>query len=96
MRCGGRDSLFSDEEAEVYASRMRNPARARASRMLYTNYLGVARDIFFARRYDPLSLTCPVRILFGTDDFYVPQGYLAGWEGHALDFSIELIPGCSH
>ena len=96
MRCGGRAALFSDDEAEVYAARLREPARARASRALYSNYLGVARDLFLKRRYDSIPLQCPGLILFGADDFYVPQSYLKGWEGHAREFRIELVPNCSH
>jgi len=83
-------------EAEVYADRLRDPARAHASRALYSSYLRTAKEVFFARRYDELSVGCPGLLLFGMDDFYIPRSYLDGWEGHAHDFRVELIPGCSH
>ena len=49
---GGRRHLFSVDDAEIYADRLRHPARARASCLLHRSYLRTAHDIFIRRRYN--------------------------------------------
>jgi pimeloyl-ACP methyl ester carboxylesterase len=81
---GGRRHLFSANDAEIFTARLRHPARARASCLLYRSYLRTARDIFIHRRYDHDYLTVPTRLVFGTEDFYVPSAMspaLSGMRG---------------
>jgi pimeloyl-ACP methyl ester carboxylesterase len=93
---GGRRHVFSADDAEVYADRLRQPARARASCLLYRSYLRAANDVFIRRRYPGGQLTVPTRLVFGADDFYVPKSYVAGYEPHAPDLTVEFVPGCGH
>jgi pimeloyl-ACP methyl ester carboxylesterase len=93
---GGRRQLYSPAEADAYRQVLSEPARARASAMLYRYYLRVAFQVFFRKRYEHVRLTVPTRLLFGAEDFYIPTGYLTGAERHGDDFSIELVPGCGH
>ena len=93
---GGRRHVFSVDDAEIYAARLRQPARARASCLLYRSYLRTARDVFIHRRYDHDYLTVPTELVFGTEDFYVPSAYVARSEQHARDLEVEFVPGCGH
>ncbi len=93
---GGRRHVWSAEDGARFAERFADPARARASSVLYRYYLRVAVQIFFARRFDQRRLTVPTRLVFGTDDFFIPTAYLTAGESHGEDFLIELVPGCGH
>src|SRR5215813_2458791 len=83
IRLGGRASVFDDTEADIYARRLSDPARTRASAMLYRRYL---HDL----------LTVPTLLVFGAEDFYVPRSYIAGWQPHAPGMRVEFVPGCGH
>jgi pimeloyl-ACP methyl ester carboxylesterase len=93
---GGRRHVFSADDAAIYAARLRHPARARASCLLYRSYLRTARDIFILRRYDHDYLTVPTRLVFGSEDFYVPSAYVARSEQHGRALGVEFVPGCGH
>jgi pimeloyl-ACP methyl ester carboxylesterase len=90
------DGGSSPAVSPVYAERLRDPARARASSLLYRSYLGLSGSVFLRRRYDPLRLTPPARLLFGREDAYIPLAFLDGLEGRGDDFELELIPRCGH
>jgi pimeloyl-ACP methyl ester carboxylesterase len=92
----GPDGADAPANAPVYAERLRDPRRARASSLLYRSYLREAADVLVARRYAPLRLRPPARLLFGREDPYIPLGYLDGVEEHGDDLAVELIPGCGH
>jgi pimeloyl-ACP methyl ester carboxylesterase len=91
-----RSGVFDEDEAERYAAPLREPARARASQLLYRSYLRTARDILLGRRYEDLRLTVPTRALFGVEDAYIPLGNARGAEAHAEDYELRLLPGCGH
>ena len=93
---GGRRHVFSVEDAEIYADRLRQPARARASCLLYRSYLRTAHDVFIRRRYNHDDLAVPTRLVFGADDFYVPSAYVSGFEQHAPNMDVEFVTGCGH
>jgi pimeloyl-ACP methyl ester carboxylesterase len=47
-------------------------------------------------RYARARLTVPTLLLFGTDDAALRPNLLAGYQRHADDMRIELVPGCGH
>jgi pimeloyl-ACP methyl ester carboxylesterase len=47
-------------------------------------------------RYERARLTVPTRLLFGTDDQAIRPQLLAGYQHHADDMQVELVPGCGH
>jgi pimeloyl-ACP methyl ester carboxylesterase len=50
----------------------------------------------FRGRYARERLAVPTRMLFGTDDRALRPSLLAGYEKHADDMKVELVPGCGH
>lgn len=93
---GGRRHVFSPDDAQIYACRLREPARARASCLLYRSYLRAANDILLRRRYHGDHLSVPTRLVFGADDFYLPTSYITGFGQHAPALDVEFVPGCGH
>jgi pimeloyl-ACP methyl ester carboxylesterase len=96
LRLGGQAALFADEDAALYADQFRDPARAAASSRLYRYYLQTARVVLLQRAFAGQRLEAPTRLLFGTDDFYIPPAILEGVEAHGDDLALEVIRGCSH
>ncbi len=81
-------SSFGDNLAE--------PARARAAVQMYRVFnlretWGIVRGRYARRR-----LTVPTLMLFGVDDRWLPATALAGYERHADEMRLELVPGCGH
>lgn len=91
----GRPNLSPDVKA-VYAERLADPARARASAALYRYYLRVAAKILIAHRFERERLTVPTRMVFGIEDIHIPPASVVGGERHGDDFQIEYVPGCGH
>ncbi|MBO0871682.1 MAG: alpha/beta hydrolase [Micromonosporaceae bacterium] len=92
----GRRSPFGTEDLEIYAERLREPARALASTQLYRGYLRAAGETIVRRRYRDRHLSVPTLLLFGADDFFIPKAYLAGYESNAPDLRLEFIDHCGH
>ena len=96
-RIGERAGAFSAADAELYAARLREPTRARATQLLYRGYVRSAEDLLL-RRGGPggRRLTVPVRAVFGTGDPAIPVAATLGAERYANDFSARLLDGCGH
>jgi pimeloyl-ACP methyl ester carboxylesterase len=95
LRRGAPDDAIDEQEAEVYAERLREPARAEATQLLYRAYV---RSILAlsGRTYEGLRLTVPARLLVGRRDQAIPEAVVQGFEPHADDMSLELVDGCGH
>jgi pimeloyl-ACP methyl ester carboxylesterase len=95
LRHGTPDEAIDEAEAEIYAERLREPARAEATQLLYRGYL---RSVLELRepRYDNLRLTVPTRLLVGRGDQAVPEAVVTGFEPHADEMKLEIIDGCRH
>jgi len=96
LRLGGRARVFDDAEAERYAAPLREPARARASQLLYRHYFRAATEVFIKHTHSRRRLTVPTRVVFGADDFYVTVSSTLGGEDHADDWRLNLLDGCGH
>jgi pimeloyl-ACP methyl ester carboxylesterase len=92
---GNAGDPFEPGELEIYLDRLKAPERARASSILYRNYqrltLAAARGTYREHR-----LTVPTRIVFGTQDRYVPLKLLDGYEPYADDMQVELVRDSGH
>jgi pimeloyl-ACP methyl ester carboxylesterase len=95
LRRGAPDEAIDEQEAEVYAERLREPARAEATQLLYRSYVSsiLTRR---ARSYGGVRLRVPTRLLVGRRDQVVPEVVVQGFEPHADDMALELVEGCGH
>jgi pimeloyl-ACP methyl ester carboxylesterase len=96
-RASARGDTWDAIAIDSFRAQFAEPARARASQLLYRTFVG--REFFqVARgRYAHTRLKVPTRLVFGEDDFAIPLAFLeADHDRHADDFAIELVPGCGH
>jgi pimeloyl-ACP methyl ester carboxylesterase len=87
---------WTDEELDVYAQRLREPARARAGSALYRTFLLREARPLVAGRYAGRRLRVPVLMLTGEDDPVVGPHALRGLDAHADHARVEVIPRAGH
>ena len=89
-------TTWTEDALDVYAARMREPARARAAASLYRGLI-LPELVRIARGgYRDQRLTTPTVILCGGDDPVMRVELLGGYEDHADDLTIEVVPDASH
>jgi pimeloyl-ACP methyl ester carboxylesterase len=87
---------WTPEDREAFLSRLREPARARASSQYYRSFqLREVPAITFGR-YRRTLFPTPTRLLVGTEDRVQPPEGLEGAERGAVDLTVELVPGVGH
>lgn len=91
-----RKEVWDEQTLAVFADTLREPARAEAAVQVYRAFnqgesLEVARG-----RYADQRLTVPTSMLFGEDDFVLRPSMVAGYERHADEMTLELVPDCGH
>lgn len=91
-----RKEVWDDATLRAFSSRLAEPARARAAVQLYRVFqlrevLPIVRG-----RYARQRLTVPTRMLFGTGDIVLRPELLDGYERHADDMEVELVPDSGH
>jgi pimeloyl-ACP methyl ester carboxylesterase len=91
-----RKDVWDEEVLSVFADNLAEPARARAAVQMYRVFnwrevLPIVRG-----RYEDARLTVPTLLVFGSDDFVLRPSMLAGYQRHAEEMRVELIPGCGH
>ncbi|HEY2636436.1 MAG TPA: alpha/beta hydrolase [Solirubrobacteraceae bacterium] len=92
----GAEDVLTPDVAEVYAAVLREPARARATSLLYRSYLKTAAASLRGDRFAGRRLTVPTRLLSGGADLAIPPDWVLGLEAHADDGRSEIVPGASH
>jgi len=92
---GNFGAPFTDEEMEMYLDSFRDRSRALATTHLYRYYQRAFRE-GVTGRWRSHRLTVPTRILFGARDRYVSPKLLPGYEPHADDMEVELVPDSGH
>lgn len=90
------DDGIAWEDALAYAERLRRPASARATKLLYRSYLRSFRAVLVERRFADLRLRPPTRFVFGTHDFAISDRMLDGIERHCDDIAVERVPDSGH
>jgi pimeloyl-ACP methyl ester carboxylesterase len=89
------DLPFSQDEAEMYMQSFREPARAQAVVELYRYYQRVAwQTARGSRAHDRLER--PTLLLFGERDASLSTLLLPGYESHAADMRVDLVPDSGH
>lgn len=91
-----RHRKFTPEEVEIYAARLRDPARAAATSRLYRSFIFGELWAVLAGRYHGRRLSVPTRVLFGVDDVALSPKLLRGLEAHADHAEIELVRDAGH
>ena len=82
---------------DVYLGQFRDPARAEASMKLYRYYLRLfASGLRSGGGFRAKRLAAPTLLLFGASDRYVSTRLLPGYETHADDMDLELVPDSGH
>jgi pimeloyl-ACP methyl ester carboxylesterase len=94
IRSWSERNVWTEPELDAYTERLRAPERAHASVAYYRTLL---RELPLAgSRYRDSTLRTPTLLLFGADDGVVRPHQLEGYEDHADDMRVELIPGVGH
>ncbi len=86
---------IDDAAAASFAERLTPPERARASSLLYRSYVAAFGQAL-RRREEAGRLTVPLRLLFGARDKAISKALLRGYEPHADDMELELVPDSGH
>ncbi len=89
-------TTWRDDDLDVYAERMREPARARAASSLYRGLILPEIGRIAMGRYRNQRLATPTVILCGADDPVMRVDLLGGYVGHTDDLTIEVVPNASH
>lgn len=96
MRSWSARDVWTEEELDTFAERLQERERARASVQLYRTLLFRELPALLTGRYRSLRLRTPTLLLFGAADGVVRPHQLRGYERHADDMRVELIPGVGH
>lgn len=86
-----RAGAFSDEDLHAFAEVLAEPARARATVLLYRTFL--TREMVRGVRG---RLQVPTRLVVGARDPVVRPSLVSGRERYADDLTIEFVPDCGH
>jgi pimeloyl-ACP methyl ester carboxylesterase len=89
-------TTWTDDDLDVYADRMRDPARAQAASSLYRGLVLPEAARIVRGTYRGHQLTTPTVILCGADDPVMRPELLGGYEDYADDLTIEVVPDASH
>jgi len=89
-------SNFDETTLRSFADNLAEPARARACVQMYRVFNLRESPEILRGRYAGARLTVPTRLLFGTGDAALRPEALAGYQRHADDMQVELVPGCGH
>jgi pimeloyl-ACP methyl ester carboxylesterase len=95
---GGSTVRGNWDEATLrsFGDNLAEPDRARACVQMYRVFQLHESPAILRGRYAHDRLTVPTRLLFGTDDTALRPHLLAGYQHHADDMQVELVPGCGH
>jgi len=84
------------ETLAIFADRYTDPARARAAVQMYRVFNWRELLPLLRGRYADKRLTVPTRLVFGSDDFVLRPEMLSGYQRHADEMDVVLVPGCGH
>jgi pimeloyl-ACP methyl ester carboxylesterase len=87
---------WSDSDVEVFAERLREPDRIRASAAIYRTWSVRESWSLALGRYRDKRLRAPTLLLFGTGDFIMTPRMLEGYEPYADDMRVELVDDAAH
>jgi pimeloyl-ACP methyl ester carboxylesterase len=97
LKAGSRHkNAWSDADVEIFAERLRDPARIRASARIYRTWSTREFWPLVFGRYRDKRLRAPTLLLFGVGDFIMTPEMLEGYEPHADEMRVELVEDAAH
>jgi pimeloyl-ACP methyl ester carboxylesterase len=84
------------ETLASFADNLAEPDRARACVQMYRVFQLHEQPALMKGRYARSRLTVPTLHVHGADDAALRPRMLAGYQRHADDMRVELVPGCGH
>ena len=93
---GSDAPVMTESDVEAYLAPLRQPAGARAGSALCRDF--VRRELWAVLRgaYRDQHLTTPAVALLGENDILSDPALLGGYEEHADDLTVDVLPGVSH
>jgi pimeloyl-ACP methyl ester carboxylesterase len=91
-----RPECWNGGVLEEFTDQLREPQRADATAKLYRDAVLRLTPAMARGRYRSLRLTVPTLLVHGTQDFAIPPELLEGYEPHADDMRVELVPDTGH
>jgi pimeloyl-ACP methyl ester carboxylesterase len=91
-----RKEVWTAETLAAFADNLAEPARARAAVRMYRTFNLREMPAIVRGRYAEAQLRVPTLMLFGEDDFVLRPQMLGGYQRHAAEMRVELVPGCGH
>jgi pimeloyl-ACP methyl ester carboxylesterase len=88
--------VWDEQTLRAFGDNLAEPARARAAVQMYRVFNLHEAPAIMRGRYAEQRLTVPTLMLFGTDDKALRPELLEGYEDHAEEMRVELVPGCGH
>jgi pimeloyl-ACP methyl ester carboxylesterase len=95
LRAGSRGAL-PDDAIDSFAARLREPARAHASSLIYRSFLAHELPALMRGRYRETRLRTPTLLLVGARDPVVTAGRVRGYEPYADSMRMEVVPRAGH
>lgn len=87
---------WDEPTLDAFADNLAEPARARAAVQVYRVFNLRELPVIARGRYAAARLEVPTLLLFGSDDLVLRPSMLAGYQRHAPQMRVELVPGCGH
>ena len=96
MRWVGGGFQWSEQDAEIYLSRLREPARARAGSRWYRTFQTREFPRWVRGEYADSHVEVPLRWVTGLKDPVITPALHSGYEDHADDITFERVPNVGH
>ena len=91
-----RSDAFTADDLRLYGEVLQEPARARATVLLYRTFLLSEAGPVMGGRYRDARLTVPTRLVGGSADPVITPALLRGYEDRADDMTVEVLDGVGH
>ncbi len=88
--------VWDEQTLSAFADNLAEPEHAMAAVRTYRVFNLNEVPAIMRGKYMRSRLTVPTLLLFGEDDFALRPSLLAGYEKHADDMKVELVPDCGH
>jgi pimeloyl-ACP methyl ester carboxylesterase len=96
IRWVGGGFRWSEDDFEMYLSRMRDPARAYAGSQWYRTFQGREALAWLRGRYSDAHVTVPMRWVTGLKDPVITPVFHRTYAAHGDDVTFEAVPGVGH